>query len=111
MKYLTKRPGSQVAEVESAKITLKDLQREVEGLVTCPYVPGLNEAGITMWANDEGLLLGMEPNLRIMMHNFFEPMFIVGPVVFTSSDKNGNTRGLSKTQLAKVREFLAEYSV
>ena len=107
MKMILKQPGLKPETIEQDEIRLADLQHYVEGNVECPYIPGLSEAGVTMWANEEGLILRMQPNLIIDLECFFEPMLIVGPVLFTSSDDEGNTTGLTPEQEQEVQDFLA----
>lgn len=108
MKFIVLTPGGSPEIKDQPKIALADLQHWVEGYVECPYVPGLNEAGISLWANEEGLIQQMTPNLLIDQPDFFEPMVIVGPVVFTSSDRHGNTKGLNQKQLDLLNSWISE---
>jgi len=100
MKAIVQNPGESPKTVELSE-TLKDLQGLVGGYVTTFYVPEFEEAGITAWANDEGLLIGQQPNLFV----YGQP--IVGPVVFTGHNDEGETVGLTGPQEALVRTFLS----
>jgi hypothetical protein len=108
MKIILKKPGEKATVIEQETIKLEDLQRFVEGTVTTAYVPKVGEAGITIWANDEGLCLGMTPNVGFMEEDFFEPMILVGPILLTSSDEEGETVGLTDEQVEKGLAFLTE---
>jgi hypothetical protein len=104
MLYITKGPAGAPAErQEDEIINLATLQHYCEGLVTCPYIPELNEQGITLWANDEGLCLSMAPNLGFLVNGY--PMVIVGPIMFTSSNDEGDTTGLCEKQAEFVEGF------
>lgn len=107
MKFIHLSPGGTPEAIELEKIGLADLQHYVEGYVESPYVPGLNEQGIVLWANEEGPIHQMRPNLLIEHSSLFEPMLIVGPVVFTSlDDDTGETTGLTDEQVEKVKTFV-----
>lgn len=108
MKVILKQPGLKAETVELDTIGLADLQHYCEGRVECPYVPELSEAGVTMWANEEGIIQRMPINLIIDHVDFFQPMPIVGPVLFTGSDGDGGTIGLTDAQIEKVKRFSIE---
>lgn len=99
-------PGNEPRNVEVRK-GIDHLQELVGGLFTMPYVPGLGEHGIDVFANDEGLILQMDPNLLIENENFYEPMVLVGPLLFASSDDEGETVSLNAKQEGIVRAFVA----
>lgn len=99
MKAITKKPGEDAQEI-TLDGTLESLQAQVEGLITVVYHEQLDEAGITAYANDEGLLIGQSPNLLV----YGQP--IVGPVVFVGHDDEGETVGLTPSQEDLVRGFL-----
>jgi len=56
--------------------SLPFLQKKVGGLIDSIYIP--NHQKSTLWANDEGLILNMEPN---MVASYIAKQPIVGPVV------------------------------
>lgn len=110
MKFIYKNVGCAPETLEQDEIRLADLQHYTEGSIEAPYVPGLNEAGITLWANEEGLLVGMKPNLIIEMPaQLYEPMVIVGPAVFTGTNRAGDTAGLTEDQQGIVKSFIQEH--
>lgn len=109
MTMVLKRPGLPPEVIVMPEgIKLADLQHYVEGLVTCPYVPGLNEQGLSLWANDEGLCIGMEPNLAFFEADWFEPMLIVGPVLVTGHNEDGETIGLTPEQVETAKATLTK---
>lgn len=104
MKYIVKAPGFPAEVIESEKITLADMQHHVEGLITTAWAPFLDEHRIDMFANDEGLLMRMQPNIGFMVHD--HPQVIVGPVVLVGHDDEGETIGLTDDQIEKGLAFL-----
>lgn len=100
MKSIVQNPGEQPKAVELEGDSLSALQGVVGGYVTTVYHEALEEAGITAWANDEGLLIGQEPNLLV----YGQP--IVGPVVFTGHNDEGETVALTDGQAEIVHAFL-----
>lgn len=75
--------------------TLSDLQTAVGGLITSAYSPNLTEA--TIYANDEGLLLGMPENpvaSYLLGTRLVGPVIIAGPV-----DEEGNVTDAHKIEL------------
>jgi hypothetical protein len=110
MKFILKQPGLKPEVVEQDAIKLADLQHYVEGTVTTAYVPSLAKVGegVTLWANDDGLCLGMTPNVGFFDADFFEPMILVGPILVTGSDEEGETIGLTDEQVEQVKAVLVE---
>lgn len=104
MKYIVKHPGFDAEVIESESITLADMQHHVEGLITTAWAPALAEANIDMYANDEGLLMHMQPNIGYMIER--HPQMIVGPVVLVGHDGEGETIGLTDDQIEKGLAFL-----
>lgn len=100
MRAILKKPGETAQETTLKGSTLEALQGLVEGYITTVYHEALDEAGITAWANDEGLLIGQEPNLLV----YGQP--IVGPVVFTGHNDEGETVALTAEQAEMVGRFL-----
>ena len=105
MKALVQNPGDSPQTVDLADDTLKALQGLVGGYVTTAYIEPLDAAGVTTWANDEGLLVGMRPN--ILAHG--QPL--VGPVVFTGTSDDGDTIALTDAQEALVRQVLGRITL
>lgn len=102
MTAIVKNPGETAELFDLDTDSLKSLQEAVGGYVTTVFDPKMDGAGITIWANDEGLLHRLDPNL--LVHG--QP--IVGPVVFTGHDDEGNTIALTEDQVLRVRAFLAK---
>ncbi len=105
MKAIVQKPGESPETVALEGDTLKALQGLVGGYITTVYHEALEESGITAWAHDEGLLIGLTPNLVV----YGQP--IVGPVVFTGHNDEGETVGLTAEQEEIVHRFLAATDV
>lgn len=96
-----------VEEVSERKpITLKRLQEGVNGTIEHLnpnlLVPDLfNDFNIDWWCNDEGKLERFYPNIPIYYNHELVDI-IVGNVLVTWSDNEGETWGLNKTQLVHV---------
>lgn len=108
MNYIVLHPGHQPEVIEAEKIGLADLQHHVGGLITSAYVHELEELGITVFANDEGLLQRLQPNIAWMVqaYNGPQPMVLVGGLVFCAHDDEGETIGLTDGQIGAVKEFI-----
>ena len=103
IRSIVKNPGESPQRVElshEGEGALQALQSAVKGMITTFYVPFLDRAGVTVWANDEGLLIGLSPNLWVGQ----QP--IVGPVCFTSTNEDGDTTSLTDEQAEVVRRWL-----
>ena len=85
--------------------TLSALQERVGGLIEGVYIPGFDERGISCYANEEGLLLQLAPNLLLGG----QP--IVGPVVFVGHNDEGETVSLTPEQEARVIVLLGMVSL
>lgn len=84
---------------------LKPIQEIVGGCIDVVYLPNIDD--IHGFCNDEGLLIGMEPN-------FYRPDFgdaIVGPAVFMASGEDGESESLSPEQVKRITEYLEANSV
>lgn len=113
MKFILKQAGLDAETIEQDKIDLATLQHYCEGYITTAFVPSLAEAGVTVWANDEGILMGMPPNVGYFVDGYDgtkHPMVLFGPLLFTSSDDEGETTGLTAEQEGAVRAFTAKAS-
>lgn len=94
-------------KVHSVPAGLKGLQDVVGGLIDAPYMPGLNEAGVTMWINDEGKCIGLDPNFPI----YDGQDFVAGPAFFTGHDDEGDTVSLTPVQERATLAWLASLPV
>jgi hypothetical protein len=106
MKYIVKAPGFAPEVIEAEGISLADMQHHVEGTITLAPAPKLEEAGIDMFANDDGLMLRLSPNLGYLAWG--HPQVIVGPVLLAACDEEGETIGLSEEQIEVGLAFLTE---
>ena len=78
--------------------TLEKCQEIVGGHIETVSFAGLREKGILIVCNEEGLLIGLEPN-----ENLF-PYFICGDVFFTTYNDEGDFVSLSDEQVAYIFE-------
>jgi len=99
MRVLFKAPGA-APEIQEIEHSLETMQGLVGGLLTTAHDPELDEAGVTIWANDEGLMLEMKHNFLDAYHQM-----IVGPVFFSSHDDEGETTSLSDKQLELAQAY------
>ena len=101
------RIGSSQGDIEFKEIpnapydNLSALQDMVGGWIEPVYIPQLEEQGIILLANEEGLLTGMEPNENLW------PFFYVGPLVAIAV-KGEDFTGLNLKQSIFIRVWLDE---
>jgi len=100
IRVLVKSPGGKPETREISK-GLEPMQEIVGGYITTAYLPELDEAGITLWANDEGLIEGLEPNIVMPWGDI-----IVGTIFLSGHDEEGDTTGLSDDQLELAKAVL-----
>ena len=84
---------------------LSPIQKIVGGNIDSVYLPNIED--VHGFCNDEGLLIGLEPN-------FYRPEWkdaIVGPAIFFSSGDDGGSESLSREQVKKITDFLTANSV
>lgn len=79
------------------------LRDAVEGYIECVHLSSL---GVDMWLNEEGKLIGLEPNALatyLFLREFNTLDVIMGNVIFTGgADEEGETLGLTEEQLQKL---------
>lgn len=86
---------------------LKSLQEEVGGLITlAPYFDELDDMGIDIYADDEGLLKA-DPKISVVVlgENGRIENVLVGNIIFVGHDGEGNSQSLTEEQL----EFLYDH--
>lgn len=86
-------------------VNLHPIQEVVNGNIDVVYLPDIED--IHGFCNDEGLLIGMEPN-------FYRPEWkdaIVGPAVFFNSGADGSSDSLSREQVKTIMDYLNANSV
>lgn len=88
--------------------TLEALQYIVDGYIEIPFISKkLYEEGIDIIVNEEGKLIGLEPQIAIVKKNTNKIVdWVKGNCIFASHDEEGNTIGLSDKQIKVVKEEL-----
>lgn len=84
---------------------IKPLQEIVGGLITSAYLPDIE--GVVGFAHDEGLLIGLDPNI-------YRPEYkdaLVGPLVFVGMGDEGESISLTPEQVKEVTDYLEQNSV
>lgn len=95
IKYPYKKP--QTIELEKG---LKALQDIVGGMITAADLPNFED--VYGFANDEGLFIGLDPNI-------YRPEYkdaLVGPLVFVGANNEGDSISLTPEQIKKVTDYL-----
>jgi hypothetical protein len=96
----------EIKEVES--IEYETLSTAVNGMIE---LVSINE-DIDMWLNEEGKLIGLEPNIiaTMLFYKAFSQFDVVmGNVIITGgSDEYGNTMGLSDASIVDIFAMLQE---
>ncbi len=100
------------AAVKDIKGDIKSLQKEVGGLITLAnYYEELEDQGIDIFADDEGLLKA-DPITTLLITEKKNPMKVltalVGNLIFVSHDDEGNTLGLTGSQVAFIKAHLKQ---
>ena len=100
------------AAVKEIEGDLKSLQTEVGGLITLAnYYEELEEQGIDIFADDEGLLKA-NPKVSLFVTDKKNRMKVltelVGNLIFVSHDDDCNTIGLTQEQINFITEHLKE---
>ena len=100
------------AAVKDIKGDLKSLQTEVGGLLTlAPYYEELENHGVDIFADDEGLLKP-NPKTTLIITDKKNRMKVltclVGNLIFVSHDDEGNTLGLTDEQKAFIKAHLKQ---
>ena len=98
------------AAVKDIEGDLKSLQKEVGGLITLAnYYEELEEQGIDIFADDEGLLKA-NPKVSLFVTDKKNRMKVltelVGNIIFVSHDDECNTTGLTDEQIVFIKEHL-----
>ena len=96
--------------VKNIKGDLRSLQTEVGGLITLSnYYEELEDQGIDIFADDEGLLKA-DPKTTLIITDKKNRMKVlttlVGNLIFVSHDDEGSTLGLTDEQIAFIKAHL-----
>ena len=100
------------ASAKDIKGDLRSLQKEVCGLLTLAnYYEELVEKRIDIFADDEGLLKA-DPKTTLIITDKENRMKVltalVGNLIFVSHDDEGNTLGLTGSQVAFIKAHLKQ---
>lgn len=97
-------------EEKDIKGDLASLQREVDGLLTSPYITRkFEEYNVCIYADDEALLKeDPSPTLAITTRSGKLINMIFGAIIFTAIDDEGETLGLTEEQIKFIKKELQE---
>ena len=91
--------GKFTIEHIDGSVPLKTLQEAVGGYIEVAHIRELDRKGIAIIANEEGILIGLEPNENIF------PFFFVGAIVFVAI-QDEDIVGLNNSQLQFLTEWI-----
>ena len=94
--------------INEKEITLDTLQTAVNGCIEAVY---LND-NIIMYCNEDGINLELPLNRFATSYGHFQKRiigYIVGDVVFTKSNDNGDTISLSQDEINNIIDFIEIY--
>ena len=105
--------------VKNIKGDLRSLQTEVGGLITLAnYYEELEDQGIDIFADDEGLLKAdpkttliitdKKNRMKVLTALVGNLIFLVGNLIFVSHDDEGNTLGLTNEQIDFIKAHLKQ---
>lgn len=89
--------------------TLEALQKIVGGWIEIPFLSRrFADEDIDMIINEEGKLIGLEPQIALLQKETFKLLdLVMGNCIFASHDEEGNTIGLNDEQIQIVKEELS----
>ena len=93
------------AHVVNIDDDLKTLQNIVGGCIAAGDLPNMED--IYGFCNDEGLLIGLEPNV-------YRPQWkdaLFGPLVFVGAGDEGESVSLKEEQINRLMEYFQKHSV
>jgi len=94
--------------IDEEEITLDTLQTAVNGCIEAVF---LND-NIIMYCNEDGINLELPLNRFATIYGHFQKRiigYIVGDVVFTKSDDNGDTTSLSQDEINNIIDHIEVY--
>lgn len=106
IKVLIKKPdcNPEIVEIENE---LRALQKIVCGHIESIYIPNLTNGDIVCYGNEEGKLIGLEPNFPLADFSIGIYDMVVGPVVFVGSTDEGEDRSLSEEEIDKIKRYFS----
>lgn len=100
IRVLVVRPNAPM-HIEEVEDNLKSYQKIVGGYLEHFTIPGVSA---DLWLNEEGKLLGLEPNFFIKEYG--EP--IVGTVFFSGSTPDGDMASITNEQIEEIKKYFFE---
>lgn len=106
MKFIVKEPGkkAKIIEYEDTVDTYNVLKSAVGGYIELVYVNGLPK-NIDMFCNETGKLNNLAPNINIGYD------VVVGTVIFARHNRDGDTIGLTDSDIADIEDFCNSHSI
>lgn len=99
MKFMVYKDG--ILKVAKADDSYNFLRDTVEGYIERVPLDSLGE--IDMWCNEEGKLIGLDPSI-VLMHKNRAYDVVVGNVVFTRHDGEGETISLTDKDIEFIKK-------
>ena len=81
------------------------LKDSVDGYIDHLVLPVFGKKHIDMWVNDEGKLLNLEPSM-VLTHDGKPIDVVVGNIVFTRYDDEGDTLSLEPDDITYINDVL-----
>ena len=112
-KVVIRRQNEDFKIEEVDNLNLKYLQSKVWGYIELvSWYNQLSDLNIDMWINEEGKSIqGLLPTFIVVDSKDEIKDIIMGDVVFTSSDNEGNTIGLNDIQAQKIKRIFKKTAV
>ncbi len=112
-KVVIRRQNEDFKIEEVDNLNLKYLQSKVGGYIELvSWYNQLSDLNIDMWINEEGKSIqGLLPTFIVVDSKDEIKDIIMGDVVFTSSDNEGNTIGLNDIQAQKIKRIFKKTAV
>ncbi len=108
-------PGGEFSELQTDRFgsSLAAMQYAVDGYIE-PVTAYLKQAlqldkGIDVFVNENGLRKGLRPCIFCHDLNSHECFPLVGNLLFTRTDKEGQTQGLSDEDIVKIKSVFLHY--
>lgn len=112
-KVVIRRQNEDFKIEEVDNLNLKYLQSKVGGYIELvSWYNQLSDLNIDMWINEEGKSIqGLLPTFIVVDSKDEIKDIIMGDVVFTSCDNEGNTIGLNDIQAQKIKRIFKKTAV
>ena len=112
-KVVIRRQNEDFKIEEVDNLNLKYLQSKVGGYIELvSWYNQLSDLNIDMWINEEGKFIQeLLPTFIVVDSKDEIKDIIMGDVVFTSSDNEGNTIGLNDIQAQKIKRIFKKTAV